>query len=84
MTRKFAETKRENMSLFDKLRLVRKDLAREFGIPPYLVFNDATLHEMVDQRPVTDAEMGRISGVGERKLHRFGDRFMAVIKAESG
>ena len=81
-TRKFAETKRENMSLFDKLRLVRKDLAREFGIPPYLVFNDATLHEMVDQRPVTDAEMGRISGVGERKLHRFGDRFMTVIKAE--
>ncbi|SEP98090.1 DNA helicase RecQ [Neolewinella agarilytica] len=81
-TRKFAETKRENMSLFDKLRQVRKDLAREFGIPPYLVFNDATLHEMVDQRPVTDAEMGRISGVGERKLHRFGDRFIAVIKAE--
>ncbi|WP_273447808.1 DNA helicase RecQ [Neolewinella agarilytica] len=81
-TRKFAETKRENMSLFDKLRQVRKDLAREFGIPPYLVFNDATLHEMVDQRPVTDAEMGRISGVGERKLHRFGDRFMTVIKAE--
>lgn len=81
-TKKRAAVKRESMGLFDKLRVVRKELAREFGIPPYLVFNDKTLHEMVEMKPTTDHEMSRINGVGERKLHRFGDRFMAVIREE--
>jgi ATP-dependent DNA helicase RecQ len=81
-TKQRATTKREHLGLFDKLRELRKELAREFGIPPYLVFNDKTLHEMVDVKPTTDAEMARISGVGERKLHRFGERFMAVIKED--
>jgi ATP-dependent DNA helicase RecQ len=79
-TAKRAAVKREMLGLFDELRELRKEMAREFGIPPYLVFNDVTLKEMVDQKPVTDAAMGRISGVGERKLHRFGEPFMAVIK----
>lgn len=82
-TKQRASVKRESMGLFDKLREVRRELAREFGIPPYLVFNDKTLHEMVEMKPTTDHEMARINGVGERKLHRFGDRFMAVIKAEA-
>ncbi|MEM9928350.1 MAG: DNA helicase RecQ [Bacteroidota bacterium] len=81
-TRASAANTRQQKGLFESLRQVRKELAREFGIPPYLVFNDKTLQEMVDKQPVTDAEMGRISGVGERKLHRFGDRFMEVIKQE--
>lgn len=79
-TAKRAAVKRDKMGLFDELRELRRQLAREFGIPPYLVFNDATLNEMVAEKPVTDAQMGRISGVGERKLHRFGDQFMGVIK----
>lgn len=79
-TAKRATVKREKLGLFDELRKLRKEMAREFGIPPYLVFNDVTLQEMVDQQPVTDAAMGRISGVGERKLHRFGEPFMAVIR----
>jgi len=79
-TKQRATVKRERLGLFDELREVRKALARESGIPPYLVFNDATLQEMVAQKPMNDAEMGRISGVGERKLHRFGDQFMSVIK----
>lgn len=79
-TKERATVKRERLGLFDELREVRKELAREFGIPPYLVFNDVTLQEMTEQKPVTDAEMGRITGVGERKLHRFGEQFMAVIK----
>ncbi|MEM6769686.1 MAG: RQC domain-containing protein, partial [Bacteroidota bacterium] len=81
-TKQRAAVKRESMGLFDKLREVRRELAREFGIPPYLVFNDKTLHEMVEMKPTTDHEMARINGVGERKLYRFGDRFMAVIKEE--
>lgn len=70
--------------LFEKLRTVRLELSREFGIPPYLVFNDKTLHEMAAVKPTTDHEMARINGVGERKLHRFGDRFMRVIQAAAG
>lgn len=81
-TKKRAAVSRESMGLFDKLREVRRELAREFGIPPYLVFNDKTLHEMVAMKPTTDHEMARINGVGERKLHRFGDQFMAVIREE--
>ncbi len=81
-TKQRAAVKRESLGLFDKLREVRRELAREFGIPPYLVFNDKTLHEMVEMKPTTDHEMARINGVGERKLHRFGDRFMEVIRAE--
>jgi len=79
-TAKRAAVKREIKGLFDELRELRRRLAREFGIPPYLVFNDATLNEMVAEKPVTDAQMGRISGVGERKLHRFGEQFMGVIR----
>jgi ATP-dependent DNA helicase RecQ len=75
-----ASVRKDKMGLFEELRGVRRELAQQFGIPPYLVFNDATLQEMVSEKPVTDAEMARISGVGERKLHRFGDAFMAVIK----
>ncbi|MEM9259063.1 MAG: HRDC domain-containing protein, partial [Bacteroidota bacterium] len=75
-----AKVIRGKLGLFDELRELRKELAREFGIPPYLVFNDATLQEMVSQKPITDAEMGRISGVGERKLHRYGEPFMSIIK----
>ncbi|MDN3635033.1 DNA helicase RecQ [Neolewinella lacunae] len=79
-TKKRATVIREKSGLFDELRELRKSLAREFGIPPYLVFSDATLQEMADQKPVTDAEMGRINGVGERKLARFGDAFMEAIR----
>ncbi len=79
-TAKRAAVKREQTGLFEELRVLRKQLAREFGIPPYLVFNDVTLNEMVAEKPVTDAQMGRINGVGERKLHRFGEQFMGVIR----
>ncbi|MEO0731759.1 MAG: DNA helicase RecQ [Bacteroidota bacterium] len=79
-TKQRAKVKREKLGLFDELRELRKELAREFGIPPYLVFNDVTLHEMVAAKPTNDAEFGRISGVGERKLHRYGEPFMAVIR----
>ncbi|MEL7163478.1 MAG: RQC domain-containing protein, partial [Bacteroidota bacterium] len=79
-TKQRAKVKRDKLGLFDELRELRKELAREFGIPPYLVFNDATLQEMVAAKPITDAEFGRISGVGERKLHRYGEPFMTVIR----
>lgn len=66
--------------LFAKLRKLRKSIADEDNIPPFVVFNDATLIEMAEHCPTTSAELLLINGVGERKLERFGDAFMALIR----
>ncbi|KAB8312704.1 ATP-dependent DNA helicase RecQ [Erwinia endophytica] len=66
--------------LFAKLRKLRKAIADEENIPPYVVFNDATLIEMTEQLPLTAAEMLNINGVGQRKLERFGKPFMVMIR----
>ncbi|OCQ50493.1 ATP-dependent DNA helicase RecQ [Photorhabdus australis subsp. thailandensis] len=65
--------------LFAKLRKLRKSIADENNIPPFVVFNDVTLIEMSEQCPVTADEMLLINGVGQRKLERFGGVFMALI-----
>ncbi|ENG8658079.1 HRDC domain-containing protein, partial [Salmonella enterica subsp. enterica serovar Bareilly] len=67
--------------LFAKLRKLRKAIADEENIPPYVVFNDATLIEMAEQMPVSASEMLSVNGVGMRKLERFGKAFMALIRA---
>lgn len=66
--------------LFAKLRKLRKLIADEENIPPYVVFNDATLLEMVEQMPITAGDLLSINGVGQRKLVRFGASFMAMIR----
>ncbi|EQB01412.1 DNA helicase RecQ [Sphingobium baderi] len=66
--------------LFDALRACRRELAQEAGVPPYVVFHDSTLREMAEQRPTTLAELGHISGVGQRKLDAYGDAFLAAIR----
>ena len=70
-------------ALFDALRRCRRDLAREEGVPPYMVFHDATLEEMVELRPQTLRELGGLSGVGERKLERFGETFLEVLRGDN-
>jgi ATP-dependent DNA helicase RecQ len=67
--------------LFDALRELRRELASEAQVPPYVIFHDATLREMVSQRPATLAQLGEITGVGARKLAAYGDAFLAVIGA---
>ncbi len=67
--------------LFGRLRQLRKKLADEEDIPPYVVFNDATLAEMAEIQPVNEKEFLEISGVGYRKLERFGGDFLRVISA---
>lgn len=67
--------------LFAKLRKLRKAIADEENIPPYVVFNDATLIEMAEQMPVTPGEMLGVNGVGTRKLERFGREFMSLIRS---
>jgi len=70
-----------NDPLFEALRELRRDLAKEQGVPPYVIFHDATLREMAAARPSSLAELGRISGVGTRKLEAYGDTFLTAIRA---
>ena len=66
--------------LFEALRDLRRELAKENQVPPYIIFNDATLRDMAARRPETLDAFGRISGVGAKKLAAFGDAFLRVIK----
>ncbi len=59
------------------------ELAREQGVPPYVIFHDSTLLEILNRRPQTLDEMAQISGVGQAKLLRYGDAFLEVLEAES-
>ncbi|MEH0157988.1 DNA helicase RecQ [Limibacter armeniacum] len=65
--------------LFEQLRQVRKEVAEKEGVPPYVVFNDATLVEMAKNRPVSVKDMVNISGVGEKKLRSYGNTFIGTI-----
>jgi len=65
--------------LFDALRIRRKRLADEAGVPPYVIFGDATLAEMAAKMPTDEAAMLEINGVGKHKLQRFGDEFIDEI-----
>jgi ATP-dependent DNA helicase RecQ len=70
-------------TLWDKLRVCRKQLADEHAVPPYVIFHDATLMEMMEYRPTTDAELLNISGVGDTKLERYGAAFLEVLNSAS-
>jgi len=65
------------------LKAKRMELAREQGVPPYVIFHDSTLMEMMDERPGSLTELGRISGIGQGKLTRYGDDFLKVLEDEA-
>jgi len=67
--------------LFARLSGLRRELAAASGVPPYVVFQDKALHEMVAQMPQTLNELSQIPGVGQAKLEKYGARFLAVIGA---
>ena len=67
--------------LWNALRSLRTRLAREQGVPPYVVFHDATLLAMLRAMPADEDELAQVSGVGEAKLNRYGGDFLAVINA---
>jgi ATP-dependent DNA helicase RecQ len=69
----------EDDPLFEALRAERLRLAREQGVPPYVVFHDTTLREMAKAKPRSLVELGEVQGVGAAKLARYGDAFLAVI-----
>ena len=65
--------------LFEELRQLRRRISQEQGVPPYIVFNDATLEEMAAEKPLNAEQMRRVSGVGEKKLHQYGQIFIDAI-----
>jgi ATP-dependent DNA helicase RecQ len=70
-------------ALFQRLRAVRKEIADREGVPPFIVFGDATLSEMSAAQPLDEASLLQVSGVGKHKLARYGEAFLAEIKAYS-
>ena len=67
--------------LFERLRTLRKRLADEHGVPPYIIFSDVSLRWMSREYPVTLREFRAISGVGDQKLRDYGDIFVDEIEA---
>lgn len=76
-------SKEADTKLWDALRQCRKKMAEEQAVPAYVIFHDATLAEMVERQPQTIEQLGRISGIGERKLEAYGDAFLEVILEHS-
>jgi len=72
-----------NNVLWEALRACRKQLAEENGVPPFVVFHDATLSEMMERQPANREQLLKISGVGESKLEKYADAFLAVLKNHS-
>jgi len=66
--------------LWQALKAKRTELAKEQGVPPYLIFHDSTLLEILNHRPGSLTEMSKISGIGQAKLTRYGDAFLEVLE----
>ena len=66
---------------FEALRALRRKLAQEQGVPPYVVFPDTALHAMLTRRPATLADMAEVPGVGATKLRRYGEAFLEALRA---
>jgi len=77
-----AVTAGNNDALFERLRALRKQLADMQGLPPYVIFHDATLREMAARRPQTLSQFAGIRGVGEGKLARYGQQFIAALRED--
>ena len=83
-TKKKAKPKIDANNLFERLRLLRYKISQEEDIPAYLVFSDATLKEIERERPMSDDDFLKISGVGQRKMEVYGDEFIAEIMSFMG
>ena len=65
---------------WEALRACRKELADRQGVPPYVIFHDATLMEMLEQKPQNLDELSAINGVGAAKLEKYGEEFLVVVR----
>lgn len=71
----------EEHAVFDRLRALRRRLAEEMGVPPYVVFNDATLRDMVRRKPGSASQLLEVKGVGRTKAERFGEAFLEALQS---
>lgn len=69
-----------NDPLFEELRKIRKGLADEAGVPPFVIFSDKSLQDMCARKPVTAEEFLEVNGVGANKLEKYGDAFLEAIR----
>jgi ATP-dependent DNA helicase RecQ len=81
--RGFGDVDPRDEALWESLRVTRLELAKSQDVPPYVIFHDKTLREIVDRRPQTLEEFATISGVGERKLELYGQSFLDVVLASA-
>jgi len=79
-TRRTSGDREYNEELFRRLRTLRKKLADDAGVPPFVVFSDVSLAEMAAELPKDDEAFLNIHGVGAHKLERYGERFLAEIR----
>ena len=77
--RKFADEV-EDKDAWEALRACRKALADDKGVPPYVIFHDATLFEILSKQPESLSDMAEITGVGAAKLEKYGDQFLSALK----
>ncbi len=76
------EFTQQEETLFERLRALRTEIAREEGVPPYIVFSDKTLVHMCVVKPATREDMLTVSGVGEFKYEKYGERFLLCVQGE--
>jgi ATP-dependent DNA helicase RecQ len=80
VVREKIELQLEEEELYNALKQLRRVLAEESGVPPYVIFHDATLMQMVRELPSNAAEMLAVSGVGQAKMQKYGEAFLEVIR----
>ncbi len=73
----------EEREQWEALRALRRKLAEEHGVPPYVIFPDSTLLEMLRSQPTSLSQMAAVSGVGARKLERYGEAFLEVLGGQA-
>ena len=76
-----AANSNRNSALFETLRQLRLQIAKEESVPPYIVFTDKTLIDMCEKLPQNEDEMLNVSGVGQNKLKKYGQRFLQEISS---
>jgi len=81
MSEKRSSVGAADSALWNALRAKRRELADAQDVPPYIIFSDATLMAMVEARPRNHQQLGRLSGIGQRKLELYGDDFLEVLAA---
>jgi len=71
----------DNDPLFEHLRVLRKEIADEEKVPPFVVFSDKTLRELCDKRPTVLEDLRQVSGIGEVKFEKYGQRFFDALQS---